>query len=252
MPATTCWQLQGLKSALKHWLTTYLVLVLMYTVLMLLTTICTGGSPFSMLSGASSGEQKGSLTTGEVCILISASCSERSGSNPSGNSLPPSCDPSSPAGGGMATEDRSLAMGGSASLERKKLTSSGYIKEEMGNYSGEARQQWSREQGRRLYQWNKKKDIKYLTVKLGCMYTYNTLSLWKSKNLGSVPERLDWTIPISKRKSIFKILRHLCLLFFPKPATNPACLCENTCEDNLQYLASTCTIKKFWYSVSIL
>lgn len=162
--------------------------------LLLLTTMCTGGSPFSMLSGASSGEQKGSLTTGEVCTLISASCSERSGSNPSGNSLPPSCDLSSPAGGGMASEDMSLAMARSASLERKKLTSSGYIKEKMRNYSSEVRQKWSSYQRRRWSQWSKAKYIKYLTGKLGCMYT---LSLWKSfKNLGSMPERLDWTIPI--------------------------------------------------------
>lgn len=89
--------------------------------------MCTGGSPFSMLSGARRGEQKGSLTTGELCILISASCSERSGSKPRGNSLGcSSSDPSSTAGGGMATEDKSLDMEGSLSLQRKKLTSSTY------------------------------------------------------------------------------------------------------------------------------
>lgn len=91
-----------------------------------------------MLSGASRGEQNGSLTTGELSTLISVGCTERSGSNPRGNSLGcSSSDPSSPAGGGMATEDRSLDMVGSASLERKKFTSSGYIKEEMRNNSGE-------------------------------------------------------------------------------------------------------------------
>lgn len=96
-----------------------------------LTTMCTGGSPFSMLSGASRGEQKGSLTTGELSTFISASCSERSGSNPRGNSLGCSCcEPSSPAGGGMATEDRSVITEGSSSLAKKKLTSSGYIKDE--------------------------------------------------------------------------------------------------------------------------
>ncbi|TNN89212.1 hypothetical protein EYF80_000500 [Liparis tanakae] len=89
--------------------------------------MCTGGIPFSKLSGASSGEQNGSLTTGELCIFISASCSERSGSNPRGNSLECSrSDPSSPAGGGMATEDRSHGMEGSASLERLESHSNTY------------------------------------------------------------------------------------------------------------------------------
>lgn len=79
-----------------------------------------------MLSGASRGEQNGSLTTGELCILISDSCSERSGSKPRGNSLGGSSSaPSCPAGGGMATENRSLHVEGSASVERKKFTSSG-------------------------------------------------------------------------------------------------------------------------------
>lgn len=111
-----------------------------FQLLLLLTTICTGGSPFSMLSGASRGEQKGSLTTGELCTLISVSCSVRSGSNPRGNSREcSSSDPSSPAGGGMATEDRLLDMEGSAFLARKKFTSSGYIKE-ITNNSGEVRQ----------------------------------------------------------------------------------------------------------------
>ena len=40
----------------------------------------------------------------------------------------------------MATEDRLLGMEGSASLARKKFTSSGYIKEEIGKYLGEVRQ----------------------------------------------------------------------------------------------------------------
>lgn len=80
-----------------------------------------------MLSGASRGEQNGSLTTGELCNFISDSCSERSGSNPRGNSLGCSdWDPSSPAGGGMATE----AMEGSASMEMENFTSSGYKKED--------------------------------------------------------------------------------------------------------------------------
>lgn len=85
-----------------------------------------------MLSGARRGEQKGSLTTGELCIFISDGCFERSGSKPRGNSLPRS-DPLSPAGGGMATEDRSLHREGVASSERKKFTSSGYTKEEKRN-----------------------------------------------------------------------------------------------------------------------
>lgn len=105
-----------------------------FELLLLLTTICTGGSPFSMLSGASRGEQKGSLTTGELFTLISVSCSVRSGSNPRGNSLEcSSSDPSSPAGGGIAIEARSLDMEESAFLERKTFTSSGYIKEKINN-----------------------------------------------------------------------------------------------------------------------
>lgn len=113
-----------------------------FQVLLLLTTICIGGSPFSMLSGASRGEQKGSLTTGEVFTLILVSCSVRSGSNPRGNSLEyANSDPSSPPGGGIATEDRSLDMSESAFLERTSftITSSGYIKEKIDN-SGEVRQ----------------------------------------------------------------------------------------------------------------
>lgn len=120
-----------------------------FELLLLLTTICTGGSPFSKLSGASRGEQKGSLTTGELSTLISASFSERSGSNPRGNSLGCSeSSPSSPAGGGMATEDRSLVKEGSASLLRKKFTSSGYIKEDIRNTLGQVSSAMSG-QGRR-------------------------------------------------------------------------------------------------------
>lgn len=97
-----------------------------------------------MLSGANRGEQKGSLTTGELCTFISVSCSVRSGSNPTGNSREcSSCEPSSLAGGGMATDDRSLDTEGSISSE-KKFTSSGYIKEAIQDhlsYTSLSRQQ---------------------------------------------------------------------------------------------------------------
>lgn len=176
-----------------------------------------------MLSGARRGEQKGSLTTGELCTLISANFSERSGSNPSGN--PPACsrcDPSSPVGGGMAIEDRSLDTTGSASVERKNVTSSGYIKGEMRNYSGGIRMRWVAKGEENV---NKIKRPKIVN-KLGYMCTRNTLSLWKSsKILGSLLERLEWTNLISRSQSIFKILRHFSLLFFSsQPLIQSACV----------------------------
>lgn len=94
-----------------------------------LTTRCTGGSPFSMLSGASRGEQKGSLTTGELSTFISVRTSVRRGSKPRGNSREySSSDPSSLAGAAMATEDMSMDVDVSVFLE-KTVTSSGYDKE---------------------------------------------------------------------------------------------------------------------------
>lgn len=46
------------------------------------------------------------------------------------------------------------------------------------------------------------------------------------KNLGSVPD--SWLSDSHfRRKSIFNILRHLCLLILLAPATNPVCLREN-------------------------
>ena len=58
-------------------------------------------------------------------MVMSASSLLRRGSKPRGNSLGSSA-PSSPAGGGMATEDMALdTKGSSSSLERKKLTSTG-------------------------------------------------------------------------------------------------------------------------------
>lgn len=79
-----------------------------------------------MLSGASRGEQKGSLTTGELSTLISVSFSVRSGSKPRGNSREySSSDPSSLAGAAMATEDMSMDVEVSVFLE-KAAASSGY------------------------------------------------------------------------------------------------------------------------------
>lgn len=81
--------------------------------------MCTGGSPVSMLSGASRGEQKGSLTTGELSTLISLSCWVRRGSKPRGNS---SSAPSSLAGAAMATADTSM----DGELLEKTVTPSRY------------------------------------------------------------------------------------------------------------------------------
>lgn len=81
-----------------------------------------------MLSGASRGEQKGSLTTGEVSTLISVSCSVRRGSKPRGNSREYSSSaPSSLAGAAMATEDMSMDVEVSVFLD-KTVTSTGYNK----------------------------------------------------------------------------------------------------------------------------
>lgn len=80
-----------------------------------------------MLSGASRGEQKGSLTTGELSTFISVSCSVRRGSKPRGNS---SSDLSSLAGAAMATEDMSMDVDASVFLE-KTAKSSGYDKKKI-------------------------------------------------------------------------------------------------------------------------
>lgn len=53
----------------------------------ILTTKCTGGSPFRRLSGASKGDTNGFFMIGLEGIRISAGHPERSGSNPSGNSV---------------------------------------------------------------------------------------------------------------------------------------------------------------------
>lgn len=88
--------------------------------------MCTGGSPLSKLSGASRGEQKGSLTTGERSTLISVSCSVRRGWKPRGNSREDSSSAPSPlAGAAMATADMSMDVGVSGFLE-KTATSSCY------------------------------------------------------------------------------------------------------------------------------
>lgn len=84
-----------------------------------------------MLSGASRGEQKGSLTTGELSTFISVSCSVRRGWKPRGNSREYSSSaPSSLAGAAMATEDMSIDADASLFFLEKTAPSSGYNKKD--------------------------------------------------------------------------------------------------------------------------